>query len=79
MSEDKSAIAEITPVLSNITDYKLNRPNYLDWGRKIRVYSHSVEKDDHLIHDPPTGDAKKAWLRDDARLLLQIINSIGKK
>ncbi|KAH0688856.1 hypothetical protein KY289_016214 [Solanum tuberosum] len=36
----------------------------------------SVEKDDHHIQDPPTDDGKKAWLRDDARLILQIINSI---
>ncbi|KAH0685468.1 hypothetical protein KY290_016738 [Solanum tuberosum] len=36
----------------------------------------SVEKDDHHIQDPPTDDGKKAWLRDDARLFLQIINSI---
>ncbi|WMV24355.1 hypothetical protein MTR67_017740 [Solanum verrucosum] len=36
----------------------------------------SVEKNDHLIQDPPTDDAKKACLSDDARLILQIINSI---
>ncbi|KAH0700947.1 hypothetical protein KY284_015162 [Solanum tuberosum] len=76
MAEDKSAMTEIVPALSKITDSKLNGSNYLDWSRKIRIYLRSVEKDDHLIQDPPTDDAKKAWLRDDARLILQIINSI---
>ncbi|KAH0729129.1 hypothetical protein KY289_000317 [Solanum tuberosum] len=76
MAEDKSVVTEIVPALSKITDSKLNGSNYLDWSRKIRIYLRSVEKDDHLIQDPPTDDAKKAWLRDDARLILQIINSI---
>ncbi|WMV08547.1 hypothetical protein MTR67_001932 [Solanum verrucosum] len=30
----------------------------------------------HLFQHPPTDDTKKTWIRDDARLLLQIINSI---
>jgi len=76
MAEDKSVVTEIVPALSKITDSKLNGSNYLDWSRKIRIYLRSVEKDDHLIQDPPTDDTKKTWLRDDARLLLQIINSI---
>ncbi|XP_015159219.1 putative uncharacterized protein DDB_G0292438 [Solanum tuberosum] len=76
MAKDKSAMTEIVPALSKITDSKLNGFNYLDWSRKIRIYLRSVEKDDHHIQDPPTDDGKKAWLRDDARLILQIINSI---
>ncbi|WMV18210.1 hypothetical protein MTR67_011595 [Solanum verrucosum] len=76
MAEDKSAMTEIVPALSKITDSKLNGFNYLDWSRNIRIYLRSVEKDDHLIQDPPIDDGKKPWLRDDARLILQIINSI---
>lgn len=75
MSDDKSAMTGIIPVLSKITDNKLNGSNYLDWSRKIRAYLRNVKKDDHHIQDPPTDDTKKTWLRDDARLLLQIINS----
>ena len=57
MSENKSAMTEIVPALTKITDSKLNESNYLDWSRKIRVYLRSVEKDDHLIQDPPIDDA----------------------
>ncbi|KAK9697608.1 hypothetical protein RND81_08G048400 [Saponaria officinalis] len=51
-----SLVTDMVPVMSKITDHKLN--------------------DDHLKDDPPTGDTKTAWLRDDARLFLQIRNSI---
>ena len=33
----------------------------------------------HLDEDPPTDDSKKRWLEDDARLFLQIRNSIDGK
>ena len=33
----------------------------------------------HLNKDPPTEDLKERWLKDDARLLLQIHNSINGK
>jgi len=59
MSDDKSSMTEIFPALSKITINKLNGCNYLDWSRKIMVYLRSVEKDDHLIQDPPTDDTKK--------------------
>ncbi|KAK4726866.1 hypothetical protein R3W88_031783 [Solanum pinnatisectum] len=54
MFDDKFATTGIVPALSKITDNKLNG-----------VYLLSVEKDDHLIQDPPTDDTKKTWLRDD--------------
>ncbi|KAH0702181.1 hypothetical protein KY285_016459 [Solanum tuberosum] len=67
-----------TWVLENISRLAVPASFHLfqHWSRKIRVYLRSVEKDDHLIQDPPTDDTKKTWLRDDAALLLQIINSI---
>lgn len=41
------------------------------------MYLRSIDKDDHLVDDPPSdAAAKKAWLRDDARIFLQIRNSI---
>ena len=33
----------------------------------------------HLTDDPPTNDSKDRWLEDDARLFLQIRNSIDGK
>ena len=33
----------------------------------------------HLSKDPPTNDSKDRWLEDDARLFLQICNSINGK
>ena len=33
----------------------------------------------HLDKDPPTDDSKEQWLEDDARLFLQIHNSIYNK
>ena len=33
----------------------------------------------HLNKDPPTNDSKERWLEDDARLFLQICNSIDGK
>ncbi|WMV16342.1 hypothetical protein MTR67_009727 [Solanum verrucosum] len=73
MCDDKVS-ASLT--VSKITDYKLNGSNYIDWSRKIRIYLSSVEKDDHLSQDPPIDETKNAWIRDDARLFLQIINSM---
>ncbi|KAK3022770.1 hypothetical protein RJ639_046733 [Escallonia herrerae] len=33
----------------------------------------SIDKDDHLRNDSPTDDTKQLWLREDARLILQIL------
>ena len=81
MAENKSAIVtDMVPIMSKITDHKLNGSNYLDWSKTIRLYLRSIDKDDHLISDPPNSDSKEkvdlTWLRDDARLFLQIRNSI---
>ena len=73
MSDTK---VELLPAMSKITEHKLNGNNYVEWSITVRIYHWSVEKDDHLTDDPPKDDTKKAWLRDDAKLFLQIINSI---
>ncbi|KAK6118704.1 hypothetical protein DH2020_047561 [Rehmannia glutinosa] len=77
MDEKKSVVtADLIPVMSKITDHKLNRSNYLDWSKTVRLYLRSISMDKHLTEDPPTGDSKDSWLCDDARLFLQIRNSI---
>ncbi|XAR48778.1 hypothetical protein NMG60_11031710 [Bertholletia excelsa] len=55
--------------MTKIIEHKLNGSNYLE----------SIDKDDHLTCDPPTGNTKQAWLREDAHLFLQLWNSIQKK
>ena len=79
MAENKSTI-DVVPIMSKITDYKLSESNYLDWSKTIKLYLRSIEMDDHLIQDPPSDDSEKkedqTWLRDDARLFLQIRNTI---
>ena len=42
----------------------------------VHVYLQSINKNDHLTCDPPKDDMKQTWLREDARLFLQIRNSI---
>lgn len=69
-------VTDVIPMLSKITEHKLSGPNYLDWSKTVRIYLRSLSKDDHLTSDPPTDDTRKEWLRDDARLFLQIRNSI---
>ena len=82
MAENKSEtktviVTNVIPMMSKITEYKLNESNFIDWSKTIRVYLRSIEKDNHLMDDSPTNNTKHAWLRDDARLFLQIWNSIN--
>ncbi|KAK2993459.1 hypothetical protein RJ640_005153 [Escallonia rubra] len=76
MTDNKVQVGEVVPVLSKIAENKLNGTNYLDWSKTVRIYMRSIDKDDHLSSDPPTDDTKRLWLREDARLILQIRNSI---
>ena len=69
-------VSEMIPVLSKITDHKLNGSNFLDWSKTIRLFLRSIDKDNHLTDMAPSDDSKQAWLREDARLFLQIRNSI---
>ena len=78
MAEIKAVgVPEIMPILSKITDHKLSGSNYLDWSKTIRLFLRSIDKDDHLTDTAPSDESKQAWLREDARLFLQIRNSIG--
>ncbi|KAB5534418.1 hypothetical protein DKX38_017504 [Salix brachista] len=76
-TEVQTVISNVVPMTTKITEHKLNNSNYLNWSKTVRVYLRSIDKDDHLVDDPPSdAAAKKAWLRDDARIFLQIRNSI---
>ncbi|KAL5741578.1 hypothetical protein ACOSP7_028310 [Xanthoceras sorbifolium] len=77
MAEKKSVVvSDMVPVMSKITDHKLNGLNYLDWSKTVRLYLRSIDKDTHLTDDPPKDESRQTWLREDARLFLQIRNSI---
>ena len=75
--EMKTVISDVIPTTSKITEHKLSGKNFLDWSKTIRIYLRSIDRDDHLTDDPPVdGEEKKVWLREDAKLFLQIRNSI---
>ncbi|XP_071912390.1 uncharacterized protein [Coffea arabica] len=67
----------MVPVMSKITDHKFNNSNYLDWSKTDRLYLQSIDQDNHLIDHPPKDGSRQTWLREDARLFLQIRNSIN--
>ena len=80
-SEDKKPVLapEVVLMMSKITEDKLTGLNYLDWSKTICLYLRSICMASHLDKDPPTDDSKDQWLEDDARLFLQIRNSIDGK
>ena len=80
-SVDKKPVStpEVVPMMSKITVNKLTGPNYLDWSKTVRLYLRSIRMANHLTEDPLTGDSKDRWLENDARLFLQIRNSIDGK
>ena len=72
-------VPEVVPMMSKITEDKVTGPNYLDWSKTIRLYLRSLNMGSYLTNDPPTDDSKEQWLEEDARLFLQIHNSIDSK
>ena len=80
-SGDKKPVSmlEVVPMMSKIMEDKLTGPNYLDWSKTIYLYLRSIRTTSHLNEDPPIDDSKDRWLEDDARLFLQIRNSIDGK
>lgn len=69
-------MTDIIPMMFKITERKLIGTTYLDWCKIVRIYLRSISMDNHLTADPPTDNTHHTWLRDDARLFLQIRNSI---
>ena len=69
---DKKPIVteKVVPMISKITDQKLNCLNYLDWGKTIRIYVRSICIASHLNKDPPTDDSKEQWIEEGARIFL---------
>ena len=72
----KSPVIDMIPVTTKITEHKLNGSNFMAWSKTVRVYLRSIEKEDHLTDDPPNDNTRQVWLRDDARIFLQLRNSI---
>ncbi|GMI78284.1 hypothetical protein HRI_001497700 [Hibiscus trionum] len=69
-------MSDIVPITSKITNHKLNGFNFLDWNHTIELYLLRLSMDRHLTDDPPTDDSRLPWMREDARLYIQIRNSI---
>ena len=77
MSDKKpGVVSDIVPLVSKITEHKLNGINFLDWNNTIELYLLSISMDGHLTDDPPMDASKLSWMREDARLYIQIRNSI---
>ena len=70
---------EVVLMMSKITEDKLTSPNYLELSKTIRIYVRSIRMGSHLTKDPPTDDSKEQWMEEDARLFIQICNSIDSK
>ncbi|KAK4281681.1 hypothetical protein QN277_013144 [Acacia crassicarpa] len=77
MADSKPTVtSELVSVSNKITDHKLNWTNYSDWIKTIRMHLLSIEKEGHLTKLPPKDDPNMTWARADARIFLQIQNSI---
>ena len=70
---------EVVPMMSKITKDKLTDSNYLEWSKTIRIYIRSVRMGGHLTKDLLANDLKEQWMEEDARLFIQICNSIDSK
>lgn len=69
-------VPELLPVIARLTDNKLNGSNFFEWNKTIQIYLRSMGMASHLTSDPPKGDDSDLWLQSDARLYLQIVNTI---
>ena len=61
VSDDQkpALVPEVVPMMSKITEHKLNGLNYLDWSKTIRLYIRSIRMATHLTKGPPTNDLKE--------------------
>uniref|UniRef100_A0A1U7W1W5 Uncharacterized protein LOC104224152 n=1 Tax=Nicotiana sylvestris TaxID=4096 RepID=A0A1U7W1W5_NICSY len=75
MTETKLTI-DVIPVMSKITENKFMGSNYMDWSKTIHLYLRSIDKENHLVDDLPKDETKSVWLKEDAKLFLQIKNSM---
>ena len=65
-----TTVFEVAPMMSKITNHKLNGLNYLDWSKMIRIYIRSIRMATHLVKDPPTNDSREQWMEEDDCLFL---------
>ena len=72
-------VPEVVPMMFKIIEHKLIGHNYLEWSKMIRIYVRSIRMASHLTKNPLTDDLKEQWMEEDARLFLQIGNSIDSK
>ena len=70
---------EVVPMMSKITEDKLAGLSYLEWSKTIRLYVRSACMSGCLTKDLPADDSKEQWMEEDARLFIQIRNSIDNK
>ena len=54
-----TAVPKVVPMMSRITEHKLNGLNYLEWSKKIRLYVRSICMAAHLTKETPTDDSKE--------------------
>ena len=57
-NQKPALMSEVVPMISKITEHKLNGLNYLKWSKTICLYVRSICMAAHLIKDPPTNDSK---------------------
>ncbi|EYU24310.1 hypothetical protein MIMGU_mgv1a026406mg, partial [Erythranthe guttata] len=48
-------------MMSKFTDDKLNRSNYFDWSKPVRLYLRSIDKDNHMVDDPPKDESNRRF------------------
>ena len=65
-----AAVSEVVPMMSKITEHKLNGLDYFEWSKAIHLYVRSIRMAAHLAKEPPTDDSKEQWMEEDARLYL---------
>ena len=68
-SQKPTVLPKVISSSIRITNDKFDGKNYAEWRKAIHMFRTRVEKEDHLIDDPPTSrTAKDKWLREDNRL-----------
>ena len=79
--KDKKPVSapEVVSMMSKITEDKQIGLNYSKLSKTIHLYLGSIRMASHLDKDHPINDLNDRWMEADARLFLQICNSIDGK
>ena len=74
-TDNKPVISTMLP--SQITTWKLNGQNYLQWAKAVKVYLIGQDMHKHLTKHPPTNQTKlDMWVQKDAQLVSLLWNSM---